>query len=77
MEQKRIISEKRAEEWCRVNGNMDHYQVSAKDGLNVEQAIEALVKEVLRRPTDPIYNMDDLVIKVGNEGPPIQPGCSC
>ncbi len=39
----------KAEAWCRENGDMPHFSVSAKDGENVEQAFHALAKKAKRK----------------------------
>lgn len=49
LEAKRLVSTRQAEEWCHQQGDMPHYLVSAKEGLNIDQAIDRLVKEAVAR----------------------------
>ena len=49
LEEQRKVPQAKAEEWCRENGDMPHFSVSAKDGENVEQAFHALAKKAKRK----------------------------
>ncbi len=42
------MSQAKAEAWCRDNGDMPHFSVSAKDGDGVEQAFNTLAKKSKR-----------------------------
>ncbi|ELR23934.1 Rab7, putative [Acanthamoeba castellanii str. Neff] len=48
MEGQRKVSQIEAETWCRENGDMPHFSVSAKDGDGVEQAFNTLAKKAKR-----------------------------
>ncbi|ELR16841.1 GTPbinding protein YPTC5, putative [Acanthamoeba castellanii str. Neff] len=45
--EQRLVPEAMAIAWCQAHGSVTHYEGSAKDAINVEQAFKALVKEAL------------------------------
>ncbi|EPZ31863.1 hypothetical protein ROZALSC1DRAFT_28312 [Rozella allomycis CSF55] len=51
-ESKRMITLKRATNWCESKGNIQHFETSAKDGANVEAAFESIAKIALTRDVD-------------------------
>jgi GTPase SAR1 family protein len=59
LEGQRKVSQAKAEAWCRENGDMPHFSVSAKYGDGVEQAFNTLAKKAKGildewyRPTTP------------------------
>ncbi len=48
LEEQRKVSQVEAEAWCRENGDMPHFSVSAKEGDGVEQAFNTLAKKAKR-----------------------------
>jgi hypothetical protein len=49
LEERRAVPRAKAEAWCKDNGDMAHFSVSAKDGENVEQAFHVLAKQAKRK----------------------------
>jgi len=75
-EGKRQVSQKRAIQYCHAKGQIPYFETSAKDGVNVEQAFEAIAKNALAQEE---AELDDEIY-----GPPIVPrypqeqgGCAC
>lgn len=52
LDSSRVIDKKTAEEWAKQRGNIPYFEVSAKDGMGVEQAFEKIAKNALGRETD-------------------------
>ena len=46
-EMNRMITKEEAEKWCKENGKIDYFEVSAKTGENVENAFEFAAKKAL------------------------------
>ncbi|KAF8715789.1 hypothetical protein HU200_026740 [Digitaria exilis] len=44
----RVVSEKKAKAWCASKGNIPYFETSAKDGTNVEDAFQCIVKNALK-----------------------------
>ncbi|EMS62852.1 Ras-related protein Rab7 [Triticum urartu] len=44
----RVVSEKKAKAWCASKGNIPYFETSAKDGINVEEAFQCIVKNALK-----------------------------
>ncbi len=44
----RVVSKRRAEAWCEQHGNIPHFETSAKDNTNVEQAFHMLATLAVR-----------------------------
>jgi hypothetical protein len=49
LEDKRAVQLDEAGAWCRENGNIPHFSVSAKTGENVEQAFIILAAQAKRK----------------------------
>jgi len=47
-EKDRVVSTKRAEEYCKQNG-LVYFETSARDGINVEQAFSNVIKRAYER----------------------------
>jgi len=61
--QRRQVPANKAQTWCKSKGDMPHFETSAKEAVNVEQAFQAIAKNALAQeaqnkpmfiPTDPI-----------------------
>jgi Ras-related protein Rab-7A len=46
-ESDRRVSRAQAESWCRSNGNIPHFETSAKDNINVVEAFESIARRAL------------------------------
>uniref|UniRef100_A0A804Q151 Ras-related protein Rab7 n=1 Tax=Zea mays TaxID=4577 RepID=A0A804Q151_MAIZE len=52
----RVVSEKKAKAWCASKGNIPYFETSAKDGTNVEDAFQCIVKNALKNePEEELY----------------------
>ncbi|KAI8358146.1 small GTPase superfamily [Mortierella sp. GBAus27b] len=51
-ESKRMISQKRAMNWCQSKGSIPYFETSAKEAINIEQAFQTIAKEVLSRESE-------------------------
>jgi len=47
-EQNRKVSSKRAEDWCKENGNIPYMETSAKEDKNVAKAFDRVTKKILQ-----------------------------
>jgi len=45
----RVVSAKEAARWCQENGELQYFETSAKESLNVDQAFHAIAKFALAR----------------------------
>ncbi|CAH2066889.1 unnamed protein product [Thlaspi arvense] len=43
----RVVSEKKAADWCASNGNIPYFETSAKEDYNVDEAFFTIAKTVL------------------------------
>ncbi|KAI8473487.1 MAG: GTP-binding protein YPTC5 [Monoraphidium minutum] len=48
----RVVSEKKAKAWCAGKGDIPHFETSAKEGLNVEAAFQAIARNALRNEAE-------------------------
>lgn len=44
-----VVTEEDGQNWADTNGCIEHFWVSAKDNINIEQAFQAAMRHVLRR----------------------------
>jgi len=65
MANKRQLSASKAKAWCSAKGDIPHYETSAKEALNVEQAFHTIAKNALAQESQqkPIFIPDSLVLK--------------
>ncbi|XP_006654709.1 ras-related protein Rab7-like [Oryza brachyantha] len=72
---RRVISEKKAKEWCVSKGNIPYFETSAKDDYNVDSAFLCIAKLALEHEND-----QDIYSKTVTEPvPDTEPtsGCAC
>ncbi|CAL5095817.1 unnamed protein product [Urochloa decumbens] len=63
----RVVSEKKAKAWCASKGNIPYFETSAKDGTNVEDAFQCIVKNALKNePEEELYVPDTVDVVGGN-----------
>jgi Ras-related protein Rab-7A len=72
---KRQVSEIRARAWCAHRG-IPYFEVSAKDGTNVEQAFTRLVAAAGLRNADDQLDFPDVMLDLSAVDPPKR-GCAC
>lgn len=51
-ESKRMVSQKRAMNWCQSKGNIPYFETSAKEAINVEQAFQTIAKNALQQEAE-------------------------
>ena len=62
-----MVSEKKAKAWCASKGNIPYFETSAKDGTNVEEAFQCIVKNALKNePEEELYVPDTVDVVGGN-----------
>ncbi|KAI6225114.1 Ras domain containing protein [Aphelenchoides fujianensis] len=59
LESKRAVSERRAQSWCQGKNNMPYFEVSAKDGVNVEDAFQAIARAALQRDSQDVHDFPE------------------
>jgi len=76
--EQRLVSELIATSWCMAQDKIMHFEVSAKDAINVEQAFKAVVKEAIAN-TDIEKKLIDNTINLSVQAPPDEgkKACSC
>jgi len=67
LEGQRVISQKRALEWCQSRGNIPYFETSAKEAINVEQAFQTVTKNALRRDPVDVYECDYPGVPIGQQ----------
>lgn len=58
LENERVISSKKALQWCQNKNNMPYFETSAKEGKNVELAFQTIARNALAQDS-PIELMDN------------------
>lgn len=48
----RMVSTKRAQQWCQSKNDIPYFETSAKEGLNVERAFQTIARNALAQETD-------------------------
>jgi len=71
----RVVSEKKAMEWCASKGNIPYYETSAKEDYNVDNAFLSVAKLALEHERD----QDIYFQAVADPVPETEPrsGCAC
>ena len=54
---KRVISIDLAKSWCKRNGNLSYFEVSARDGTNVELAFSDIARKVLKLRKEDVHDV--------------------
>jgi len=58
-EAKRAVSSRRAESWCQLKNNMPYFEVSAKDGVNIDEAFQAIARAALQRESQDVHEFPE------------------
>eukprot|EP01089_Gocevia_fonbrunei_P020674 TRINITY_DN775_c0_g1_i1.p1 TRINITY_DN775_c0_g1~~TRINITY_DN775_c0_g1_i1.p1 ORF type:complete len:229 (+),score=59.24 TRINITY_DN775_c0_g1_i1:32-718(+) len=62
LEQSRVVSRKRAQNWCEQTGNIPYFETSAKEAINVEQAFQVVAKNAMKDDDDiNLNNIQDVI----------------
>jgi len=66
---RRQVSATKAKQWCTSKGDIPHFETSAKEALNVEQAFHTIAKNALAQEnqTKPIFIPDSLDLKADKQ----------
>lgn len=73
---RRVVSDADAQAWCTEHTNIPHFQVSAKEGTNVEQAfLDVATRACSRKVEEEVYIPDSLDLK--DTGGNDEQGCAC
>jgi Ras-related protein Rab-7A len=71
----RVVTEKKAKQWCGSKGNIPHFDTSAKEDINVEAAFQCIARNALRNePQDEQY-IPDTVDMTAQARPQKRAGC--
>ncbi|KAL0907817.1 hypothetical protein M5K25_022256 [Dendrobium thyrsiflorum] len=76
----RVVSEKKAKEWCASRGNIPYFETSAKEDYNVEAAFLSVAKLALEKDHDrdiffPIATMDAICVDLDTSRTSQSPFC--
>jgi len=72
------VSAKRAQGWCQSKNSIPHFECSAKDNINVEQAFQTVAKHALQQESDvELYDNFPDRITLGNNDPKPKSGGCC
>lgn len=72
----RVVSEKRAKQWCTSKGGIPFFETSAKEGTDVEAAFQTIVHNALQNETEEELYIPE-TIDVNQQNAPRQSATSC
>ncbi|KAL3097042.1 hypothetical protein niasHS_002758 [Heterodera schachtii] len=55
----RAVNAKRAQSWCQSKNGMPYFEVSARDGVNVEEAFQAIARAALARDSQETHDFPE------------------
>lgn len=74
----RMVSTKRAQNWCESKNNIPYFETSAKESINVEQAFQTIAKNALaQEPEAEMYQTTPTPIKLDGNDKQSGSGCGC
>ncbi|KAH8549544.1 ras family-domain-containing protein [Umbelopsis sp. PMI_123] len=77
-ESKRMVSARRAHQWCESKGGIPHFETSAKEAINVEQAFQTIAKNALAMESDvELYSDLNDPIRIDSDSTNDFGGCAC
>jgi len=77
MENTRVVSTKRLQQWCQSKGDIPFFETSAKEAINVEQAFQTIAKNALQQEGPEPVVFPTVTVSPENEPRPASGGCSC
>jgi Ras-related protein Rab-7A len=73
---KRQVTTAKAQAWCQSKGDVPHFETSAKESVNVDQAFQTIAQNALaQQATAQAQPIIPSTIKVTDEAPPKKDGC--
>jgi Ras-related protein Rab-7A len=75
-ESKRMVSQKRAMQWCQSKGNIPYFETSSKEAINVEQAFQTIAKNALQQEAENEM-FADYPDPIRIDADSTQNGCNC
>ncbi|KAI6183376.1 hypothetical protein M3Y97_00482700 [Aphelenchoides bicaudatus] len=81
-EAKRAVSTRRAEAWCQMKNNVPYFEVSAKDGVNIDEAFQAIARAALQRESQDAHEFPEFPDQIrlssgGQRDREPQSSCNC
>uniref|UniRef100_A0A914E5P7 Rab7 n=1 Tax=Acrobeloides nanus TaxID=290746 RepID=A0A914E5P7_9BILA len=58
-ETNRAVSSKQVQDWCKSRNDMQYYEVSAKNAINVEEGFQAIARNALQRDSQDMHNLPE------------------
>jgi len=77
MENTRVVSTKRLQQWCQTKGDIPFFETSAKEAINVEQAFQTIAKNALLQEGPEPVVFPTVTVSPESEPRPSSGGCSC
>jgi len=77
LDNQRVVSLKRAQSWCASKGNIPHYEASAKEAIQVDQAFQAVAKLALKQEQGRGIYEPGVLPDLKYPPPDIQEDCAC
>jgi len=77
MENTRVVSTKRLQQWCASKGDIPFFETSAKEAINVEQAFQTIAKNALLQEGPEPVVFSTVTVTPESEPSPSGGGCAC
>jgi len=77
LEQSRVVSRNRAQQWCQSKGNIPYFETSAKEAINVEQAFQLIAKNAMKDEDEINLGGISDTITIDKDDKGAQGGCQC
>jgi len=77
MENTRVVSTKRLQQWCASKGDIPFFETSAKEAINVEQAFQTIAKNALLQEGPEPVVFPTVTVSPESEPRPSGGGCGC
>jgi len=71
----RVVTEKRAKQWCASKGNIPYFETSAKEDFNVDAAFQCIARNALKNEAEEELYIPDTVDINAQTAPKKSQGC--